>query len=111
MPLSLTASQCAKLEMLQFKRMEGGIIGVDLAKNVFLLLGCLGLDKAHGRAQRRLDNRLSISTVVLVPLDKSLDGPRRPVSHALVLSRICAAPSPRLGHLTFEGQGAFASQC
>ncbi len=29
----------------------------------------------------------------------------------LVLSRICAAPSARLGHLTFEGQGAFASQC
>ena len=25
MPPSLTASQCAKLEMLQFKRMEGGI--------------------------------------------------------------------------------------
>ena len=29
----------------------------------------------------------------------------------LVLSRICAAPSARLGHLAFEGQGAFASQC
>ena len=27
------------------------------------------------------------------------------------LSRICAAPSARLGHLAFEGQGAFASQC
>jgi len=27
------------------------------------------------------------------------------------LSRICAAPSACLGHLTFEGQGAFASQC
>jgi hypothetical protein len=26
------------------------------------------------------------------------------------LSRICAAPSARLGHLAFEGQGAFASQ-
>ncbi|MDO9640410.1 MAG: hypothetical protein Q7J44_17895 [Pseudotabrizicola sp.] len=31
--------------------------------------------------------------------------------YEVVLSRICAAPSPRLGHLTFEGQGAFASQC
>jgi hypothetical protein len=29
----------------------------------------------------------------------------------VVLSRICAAPSARLGHLAFEGQGAFASQC
>jgi len=29
----------------------------------------------------------------------------------LVLSRICAAPSAHLGHLAFEGQGAFASQC
>jgi hypothetical protein len=27
------------------------------------------------------------------------------------LSRICAAPGARLGHLAFEGQGAFASQC
>ena len=27
------------------------------------------------------------------------------------LSRICAAPSSRLGHLAFEGQGAFTSQC
>ena len=38
-------------------------------------------------------------------------------SHEIVLiagvelSRICAAPSARLGHLAFEGQGAFASQC
>ena len=30
---------------------------------------------------------------------------------ALVLSRICAAPSARLGPLAFECQGAFASQC
>lgn len=29
----------------------------------------------------------------------------------LDLSRICAARSARLGHLTFEGHGAFASQC
>jgi GSH-dependent disulfide-bond oxidoreductase len=29
----------------------------------------------------------------------------------LDLSRICAAPSARLGHLAFEGQGAFTSQC
>ncbi len=29
----------------------------------------------------------------------------------LVLSRIRAAPSARLGHLAFEGQGAFSSQC
>jgi hypothetical protein len=29
----------------------------------------------------------------------------------LDLSRICAAPSARLGHLALEGQGAFASQC
>jgi hypothetical protein len=29
----------------------------------------------------------------------------------LDLSRICAAPGARLGHLAFEGQGAFASQC
>lgn len=29
----------------------------------------------------------------------------------LDLSRICAAPSARLSHLAFEGQGAFASQC
>jgi phosphomannomutase len=29
----------------------------------------------------------------------------------LVLSRICAAPSAHLGHLAFEGQGAFTSQC
>ena len=28
----------------------------------------------------------------------------------LVLSRICAAPSTRLGHLAFESQGAFPSQ-
>ena len=39
-----------------------------------------------------------------------------PDGHVLVktdldLSRICAAPSARLGHLAFEGQGAFASQC
>jgi hypothetical protein len=27
------------------------------------------------------------------------------------LSRVCAAPNARLGHLAFEGQGAFASQC
>lgn len=27
------------------------------------------------------------------------------------LSRICAAPSARLGHVAFKGQGAFASQC
>ena len=27
----------------------------------------------------------------------------------VVLSRICAAPRARLGHLSFEGQGAFAS--
>ena len=31
--------------------------------------------------------------------------------HGVDLSRICAAPSARLGHLAFEGQGAFASQC
>ena len=30
---------------------------------------------------------------------------------SLVLSRIRAAPSARLGHLTFECQGAFPSQC
>ena len=29
----------------------------------------------------------------------------------LVLSRIRAAPRARLGHLAFEGQGAFPSQC
>jgi|AntAceMinimDraft_1070359.scaffolds.fasta_scaffold90266_2 transposase len=29
----------------------------------------------------------------------------------VVLSRICAAPGARLGHLAFECQGAFASQC
>jgi transposase-like protein len=29
----------------------------------------------------------------------------------LVLSRIRAAPSARLGHLAFECQGAFPSQC
>jgi hypothetical protein len=29
----------------------------------------------------------------------------------LDLSCIYAAPSARLGHLAFEGQGAFASQC
>jgi hypothetical protein len=29
----------------------------------------------------------------------------------LVLSRICAAPSARLCHSAFEGQGAFSSQC
>ena len=29
----------------------------------------------------------------------------------LVLWRVCAAPSARLGHLTFEGRGAFPSQC
>ena len=29
----------------------------------------------------------------------------------LVLSRIRAAPNARLSHLSFEGQGAFASQC
>ncbi len=29
----------------------------------------------------------------------------------MVLSRIRAAPSARLGHLAFEGQGAFSSQC
>ena len=28
----------------------------------------------------------------------------------VVISRIHAAPSARLGHLAFEGQGAFASQ-
>lgn len=35
------------------------------------------------------------------------------ISHANImdLSRICAAPSARLGHLAFEGQGAFTSQC
>jgi hypothetical protein len=30
---------------------------------------------------------------------------------SLDLSRICAAPSARLGHLAFEGQGTFSSQC
>ena len=29
----------------------------------------------------------------------------------LDLSLICAAPSAHLGHLAFEGQGAFTSQC
>ncbi len=29
----------------------------------------------------------------------------------LDLSRICAAPNARLGHLAFEDQGAFACQC
>ena len=29
---------------------------------------------------------------------------------SLILSRIRAAPSARLGHLAFEGQGAFPSQ-
>ena len=29
----------------------------------------------------------------------------------MVLSRFCAAPSARLSHLAFEGQGAFPSQC
>ena len=29
----------------------------------------------------------------------------------MVLSRICAGPSARLGHLAFESQGAFPSQC
>jgi hypothetical protein len=33
------------------------------------------------------------------------------VSRGVVLSRIRAAPSARLGHLTFECQGAFPSQC
>jgi hypothetical protein len=32
-------------------------------------------------------------------------------SNILVLSRIRAAPSARLGHLAFECQGAFSSQC
>jgi hypothetical protein len=48
-------------------------------------------------------------------LDKGLeDRPGEAVQFGrleLVLSRICAAPSARLGHLAFEGQGAFASQC
>jgi nitrile hydratase len=34
-----------------------------------------------------------------------------PAWYKVVLSRICAAPTARLGHLAFEGQGAFASQC
>ena len=29
----------------------------------------------------------------------------------VVLSRIRAAPSARLGHMAFEGQGAFSCQC
>ena len=29
----------------------------------------------------------------------------------VVLSRIRAAPSARLGHFAFEGQGAFSCQC
>lgn len=33
------------------------------------------------------------------------------VALAVDLSRICAAPGARLGHLAFEGQGAFSSQC
>ncbi len=33
------------------------------------------------------------------------------VEAAVVLSLIRAAPSARLGHLAFEGQGAFSSQC
>ncbi len=33
------------------------------------------------------------------------------IAGKMVLSRNCAAPSARLGHLALEGQGAFASQC
>ena len=36
---------------------------------------------------------------------------QRLMARDLVLSRIRAAPSARLGHLTFECQGAFPSQC
>lgn len=32
-------------------------------------------------------------------------------SREVILSRLRAAPRACLGHLTFEGQGAFASQC
>ena len=42
--------------------------------------------------------------------DQLAEGQARGEDEAAVdLSRICAAPSARLGHLTFEGQGAFSS--
>lgn len=37
----------------------------------------LGFDEAHGRPQRRLDDRLCIGAIILVALDEGLDVSRR----------------------------------
>ena len=44
-------------------------------------------------------------------VDPDEDTPLHAATRNVVLSRIRAAPSAHLGHLTFEGQGAFSSQC
>lgn len=54
-------------------------------------------------------SRLSALAAVLIP--PKGDKPGAADIAELDLSRICAAPSARLGHLAFEGQGAFSSQC
>ena len=43
--------------------------------------------------------------------DAEADEQARATLAGLVLSRIRSAPSARLGHLAFEGQGAFSSHC
>ena len=56
--------------------------------------------KRHLSSQQNQRNGSKLS-------DSTINGTLR----GLVLSRIRAAPSARLGHLTFECQGAFPSQC
>lgn len=62
------------------------------------LSGWLKTEAGKSRKQRRTSKQLHDDLVELGYTE-------------LVLSRICAAPSARLGHLAFEGQGAFTSQC
>ena len=87
-----------KMQVLELARCEW----VDRRENV-IALGPSGTGKTHialGLGLSACQKGLSVSFVTAAAL-----------VHELVLSRICAAPSARLGYLAFEGQGAFASQC
>jgi DNA replication protein DnaC len=92
---------------------------LDGAENV-VLIGGPGTGKSHVatalgiQAIEHHRKRVRFfSTVELVNAleQEKAQGKAGKIAEALVLSRNCAAPSARLGHLAFEGQGAFASQC
>jgi hypothetical protein len=51
------------------------------------------------------------NTTLLVSFEIPITGRIENWKDVLDLSRFCAAPSARLGHFSFEGDGSFPAQC